>query len=232
MEKRNTVRFLRLRTPRAPLLVNWNPSLSPVLRAARLVNNCAIGENLAGAMPDTSAEFGLAALITVCVRVSTVVGMAAALSEDRATACSVHAACAIWRNGYDERLLVFIVFGVLRAVSVVRTGRSIAILAVPKLLGVIKTLANGYCTVAMVLDFTQHVLSEVVDGLLVHIVGDDHPRFLTRFPWSQGIIENVFRDLNSAGAVVAVVACVNIIQDDMISKLTQVSKAARLGKAA
>jgi len=108
----------------------------------------------------------------------------------------------------------------------------VGVFTVPVLLGVIETLADSHRMIATVPDFAQHMLREVVDGLLMDVVSDDQPGFVGGLPWIQGPVEDVLGDLDGFATVVGVVARVEIVQDNMVSELTQVIKTAGLGKAA
>ena len=104
------------------------------------------------------------------------------------------------------------------------------VLTIPKLLGIIETLANGHSAVSTIRRNTQHVFSKIVDSLLMNVVRNDQPGFVGWLPRSQGVVEDVFGNLDGIGTVMAVVTRVEIVQNDMITELAQVFQTSGLRK--
>ena len=165
-------------------------------------------------------------------RVAAITSTTAAGTKRRANACDIHTTGAVQSNCLEGRGLPLVILLATFFALFVGVKGAVGVLTVPVLLGVIETLADSHRMIATVPDFAQHMLSEVVDGLLMDVVSDDQPGFVGDLPWIHSLVEDVLGDLDGVGTVVGVVTSVEVVQDNMVSKLTQVIKTARLGKAA
>jgi hypothetical protein len=93
------------------------------------------------------------------------------------------------------------------------------ILSVPEGAWVTETVTDSDAAIAKSLHGLEHVFREIVDSLFVCIMSNDKPRLDV---WVTGVnlmIEDILGPLNEVWTVILVVISINIVQNDVISKL-------------
>jgi hypothetical protein len=76
------------------------------------------------------------------------------------------------------------------------------------------------------------MLGEVVDSLLMYIMGDDKPGLVLALVLIEVLIEYLFRALNGVWAVMAVVFGIDVVENDMVPEISHVTQAAGIRGAA
>lgn len=100
-------------------------------------------------------------------------------------------------------------------------SRHPGIFAIPKGPGIAKAVSNGDRPVAESLDSLEHVLREVVDCLLMGIMGDNEPGLGEWVTLEYLVIKNILGSLDQVRTIILVVICVNIIENNVVAKFTQ-----------
>lgn len=106
------------------------------------------------------------------------------------------------------------------------------VFAVPKGPRIAKAVSDSDCPVPQSLDGFEHVLCEVVDRLFMSIMGDDKPRLGERIALEYLVIENILGSLDQVGAVILVIVRIDIIENDVIAKFTELLSTFRIRGAA
>jgi hypothetical protein len=151
---------------------------------------------------------------TMSGSVSTRISAPTAITKTRSHTSVVRATGAVERDGLvgiSRSRLLWVLLG----------GGHPVIFPVPEWTRVMETVTNSDATIAESLHGLEHMLCEIVYSLLVCIMGNDKPRLGMWVASVNRMIKDVLGPLNKVWAIVLIVISVNIVQNDVVSKLAQ-----------
>jgi hypothetical protein len=170
----------------------------------------AIGWGLDGTIPSILLTAGA----TMSSSVSTGIGASTTIAKARSHTSIVGTTGAVKSDGF-----VGISGGGL--LGLLLMGGHPGILPVPEGAWVTETVTNSYGAIAESLHGLEHVFREIVDSLLVCIMSNDKPRLGVGVTGVNLMIEDILGPLDEVSTVILVVISVNIVQNDVVSKLAQ-----------
>lgn len=166
------------------------------------------------------ASIRLATKPTMLGTVPTIVILATAGSELRPQTGNIPTAATIVRNDVVDSCEGFGLPKNSKLGTLIHT--------IPVLFGIIQALANSHNIITIFGGFLKHVLRKVINSLFVHIMSNNQPRLMGCFFSIQVLVKNVLRTLDGAGAVMAIIFGINVIQDDMVAEIAHVLQTAGL----